>query len=114
MLYVNLGDHLEAGQFYLGIPCACVGIIVFWVHVVHIGEKGFAVKDYGLPVDDEIGIKKAGKEHDSITFLRWISSMCVKRKEGPPQPSGCNPIIKQKSYHMKYRYNSRDNKIGNC
>ena len=111
MLYVNLGDHMEAGQFYLGIPCACVGIIVFWVHVVHIGEKGFAAKDYRLPADDEIGIKKTGKEHHSMTFLRWISSICEKRKEHPYPPSGCNPIIKQKSYRVKYRYNSRDNQM---
>ena len=81
MIYVNLKNDSEAVEFYLAIPCAIVGIIVFWCYLIRGGELGHTLGKHSLDPDDE-SKSKAGNVFKGANFLKLFSSKFLQNKEG--------------------------------
>ena len=101
LVYVNMSNNFKGGEFFLAIPCAFVGVIIFWVHVIRNGNGGGGMNDphghYCKDHKDYLSVKKkASGQNESIFGLQWFLSFFLKQKEQTMIATPCqNPIIKK-------------------
>ena len=105
LVYVNMSNGFKGGEFFLAIPCAFVGVIIFWVHVIRNGNGGGGMNEshghYCKEHKDYVSVKKKATENNETIFgLQWFLSLFLKKKEQTIIANSCqNPIIKKSSWN---------------
>ena len=80
----------------MAIPCACVGIIIFWVHVIRGGGKGYVMANYPPNTEDELS-KKNKPANGRIFCIRWLHSLIqMKKTKLISDRTSRDPIIRKK------------------
>ena len=99
MAYVNIHNKYNAADFYLAIPCACVGVILFWCYVIRGDELGSGFGTDYLAGED-LAERKNRKLAGSSNCFKMVFGRLNGRNDTSKMETNQNPIIKKS---VKYR-----------
>ena len=94
LLFVNLDNEFNEGEYFLAIPCAVVGVIIFWVYVIRSGGKiGGSTSYHPFTAGQDDPKSKLKNESEDGFCFKWILSIFSRQKDEIMKDPNCKPII---------------------